>query len=85
MNAWVDQKLRIPRKDLLPESTKLLESLVQHAKRVAADAGAHWQFLQGKKTSKERRLGQLARERKHGDRFLFTAASSWSLNLTPVR
>jgi hypothetical protein len=47
LNAWVDRVLNIRRKDFLPWVERLSASLVEHAKDLAAAAGAPYRYLQG--------------------------------------
>ena len=47
LNRFVDHTLRIPRKDFIPLLEGKADELVAHAKALAAEHGASYQFLQG--------------------------------------
>jgi hypothetical protein len=64
LNAFVDRTLGIPRKDFLPGLERMSQQLVEHAQRMAQEAGAPYHYLQGKH-SKEELVGQIARDRGH--------------------
>ena len=66
LNDWVDHQLKIRRKDFIPQLRKFSEQLVQDSKQLAQEAGAHWEYLQGK-TKKEKLIDGLLRERPHAD------------------
>lgn len=66
LNDWVDHKLKIRRKDFVPQLKQFSEQLVQHSKQMAREAGAHWEYLQGKQ-KKEKLIDRLLRERPHAD------------------
>jgi hypothetical protein len=66
LNNWVDRVLKIRRKDFIPQLGGFSEQLVQHSKKTAQEAGAHWEYLQGR-TRKEKLVDELARKKKHAD------------------
>jgi hypothetical protein len=69
LNAFVDGVLQIPRKDFLPQLEGMSQKLVEHAQNMAQEAGAPYQYLQGKH-SKERLVDQIARDRGHPEGLL---------------
>lgn len=69
LNRYVDQTLKIPRKDFLPQVQTMSQQLVDHAQRMAEEAGAPYQYLQGKH-SKEQLVQKIARERRHPEGLL---------------
>jgi hypothetical protein len=69
LNAFVDGRLRIPRKDFLPEVQRMSQELVEHAKQMATDADAPYHYLQGKHT-KQKLVDRIARDRGHPEGLL---------------
>lgn len=69
LNAFVDGRLRIPRKDFLPEVQRMSQQLVEHAQQMAHDAGAPYCYLQGKH-DKKRLIDRIARDRRHPEGLL---------------
>jgi len=69
LNRYVDQTLQIPRKDFLPQVQTMSQQLVDHAQRMAEEAGAPYHYLQGKH-SKEQLVQKIARERRHPEGLL---------------
>jgi hypothetical protein len=47
MNSFVDYGLRIKRKDFIPLAEQVAETLVEHAKTAANQAGVEYRYLQG--------------------------------------
>ncbi len=64
LNRYVDQSLKILRKDFLPEVQGMSQELVDHARRMAEEAGAPYYYLQGKH-SKESLVQKAAHQRRH--------------------
>ena len=62
LNAFVDGRLRIPRKDFLPQVQQSSQQLVEHARQMAHQVGAPYRYLQGKH-DKKRLIDQIARDR----------------------
>lgn len=66
VNSWVDQELKIRRKDFLPLMKPLSDQLVANAKALAEQAGAEFVIVQGKRR-KEDLVNRLATERRNPD------------------
>jgi hypothetical protein len=66
LNRFVDRVLKIPRKDFIPLVEQASDALVAHAQRLAEQAGAPYQYLQGRH-SKEQIVHDLLRQQPRGD------------------
>jgi hypothetical protein len=66
LNRFVDHALGIRRNEFLPQVQKLSDQLVRHAQEQAQQAGAPYQYLQGKH-SKEKLIDQIACQQGHRD------------------
>jgi hypothetical protein len=62
LEGFVDHVLKIRRKDFMAFAEKQSESLVDHAKRLAREAGAEYRYLQGK-PRKDKLVGEILRQR----------------------
>jgi len=66
LNTFVDFGLKILRKDFIPLVQKMSQQLVEHAQKLAEEAGAPYYYRQGK-LKKEAFIDKIAAERKHPD------------------
>src|SRR6516225_220597 len=66
LNGWVDGPLKVCRKDFLPHVEFWSGELVDHAKRLAAEAGAFYHYFE-QCPNKKKLVDQLLRERPHDD------------------
>jgi len=62
LEGFVDHILRIPRKDFMAFAEKQSGTLVEHAQRLAQEAGAEYRFLQGK-CRKDKLVDEILRQR----------------------
>jgi hypothetical protein len=69
LNAFVDGRLRIRRKDFLPEVQRMSQQLVAHAQQMAEESGVPYRYLQGKH-DKKRLIDRIARDRRHPEGLL---------------
>jgi hypothetical protein len=62
LEGFVDHVLKIRRKDFMAFAEQQSDTLVDHAKRMAQEAGAEYQHLQGK-VRKDKRVDEILRKR----------------------
>jgi len=62
LEGFVDHVLRIRRKDFMAFAEEQSETVVEHAKRLAQEAGAEYRFLQGK-VRKDKLVDKILRQR----------------------
>jgi len=62
LERFVDYVLKIRRKDFMAFAEKQSDTLVEHAKRLAQEAGAEYRFLQGNHR-KDKLVDEILRER----------------------
>src|ERR1700692_2389526 len=62
LEGFVDHLLKIRRKDFMAFAEEQSDTLVEHAKRLAQEAGAEFQYLQGK-FRKDKLVDRILRQR----------------------